>query len=366
MSGGNGNNNSIAGSIEAFLRLAGARSEHTARTYRAALGHFLAFLATQEITPDCAVADLTLDHARDFAAWLCQYRDEHDQPLRENSLALYLIALGRFLRYLIVGKRLPAVDMADYEALRDDLRTVASRQAEPLEKRLPEQAIVDALVEEARRPPTLSDEMPEGRRRRLTLAWRRDLAIVLALQSSGMRVGELVALRRGDLEHAKHGAYVAGKGKKKRFVRFSGETWAALTAYLRERSDGEAGAGLASYPLFCRHDRRAGDRRLAMTTRSVRRIVEGLADRAGIAERFHMTPHKLRHYFATRFLRETGDLALTQDALGHSSPATTRVYAQTSQGALIAAHKKIFDRPSLPRQHTLPGLGVAEEEEAEP
>jgi integrase/recombinase XerC len=363
-----GNSNAtIADNIAAFVRESGVRSEHTARTYRAALGHFLAFLATQEITPDCAVADLTLDHGRDFAIWLAQeYRDKDGQPLSERSRALYLIALGRFYHYLVTTRKLPGITTGDYEALRDYLRKTANPQAKPLEKRLPEDAIVAALVEEARRPPTLSDEMPEGRRRRLTLAWRRNLAIVLALQSSGMRVGELVSLRRGDLDYASHGAYVTGKGNKQRFVRFSNEAWAALTAYLRERSDGETGTALAGLPLFCRHDKQAGGRRLALSTNTVRTIIEDLAGRAGIAEKFNMTPHKLRHFFATKLLRATGDLALTQDTLGHASPVTTRVYAKTTRDDLVAAHKKIFDRPPLPRQHTLPGLGAAEEEEAEP
>jgi integrase/recombinase XerC len=363
---GNGNA-TIADNIAAFVRESGVRSEHTARTYRAALGHFLAFLATQEITPDCAVADLTLDHGRDFAIWLAQeYRDKDGQPLSERSRALYLIALGRFYHYLVTTRKLPGITTGDYEALRDYLRKTANPQAKPLEKRLPEDAIVAALVEEARRPPTLSDEMPEGRRRRLTLAWRRNLAIVLALQSSGMRVGELVALRRGDLDYASHGAYVTGKGNKQRFVRFSNEAWAALTTYLRERGDGETGTALAGLPLFCRHDKQAGGRRLALSTNTVRTIIEDLAGRAGIAEKFNMTPHKLRHFFATKLLRATGDLALTQDTLGHASPVTTRVYAKTTRDDLVAAHKKIFDRPPLPRQHTLPGLGAAEEEEAEP
>jgi integrase/recombinase XerC len=189
---------------------------------------------------------------------------------------------------------------------------------------------------------------------------------VLALQSSGMRVGELASLRRGDLDHSNHGAYVTGKGKKQRFVRFSREAWAALTVYLQERKDGEAGAGLAGLPVFCRHDKSASDRRLALSTHAVRAAIGELSEQAGIAGKFDMTPHKLRHFFATKLLRATGDLALTQDTLGHASPATTRIYAQTTRDDLVAAHRKIFDRPSLPWQHTLPGLGVAEEEEAEP
>jgi site-specific recombinase XerD len=344
----------IADSITTFVRESGIRSEDTARTYRAALGHFRDFLAASRsgVAPDSLVADLTLDHARDFAVWLAQdYRDKDGYPLSERSRALYYIALGRFYRSLIIARKLPAVSMDDYVALRDFLGRAAAPQAEPLERRLPEDTIVAALIEAAQQPPSdLDDKMPEGRRRRLALAWQRNLAIVLALQSSGVRVGELVALRRGDLDYATHGAYVTGKGKKQRFVRFSAEAWAAITAYLQERKDdSETGVGLSGLPLFCRHDKTAGGRRLPLSTHAVRAVVEDLAGRAGIADRFNMTPHRLRHYFATRLLRETGNLALTQDALGHSSPATTRVYAETARDDLIAAHKRVFDTSSRPQ-----------------
>jgi site-specific recombinase XerC len=66
------------------------------------------------------------------------------------------------------------------------------------------------------------------------------------------------------------------------------------------------------------------------------------ASRAGIAERFHLTPHTLRHYFATEFLSATGDLALTQYALGHASPATTRIYAKTKWEDYRRAHGRVF------------------------
>ncbi len=67
-----------------------------------------------------------------------------------------------------------------------------------------------------------------------------------------------------------------------------------------------------------------------------------LASRAEILERFHLTPHTLRHFFATEFLSETGDLALTQYALGHASPTTTRIYAQTKREDYRRAHRDVF------------------------
>ncbi|MCG3211820.1 MAG: Tyrosine recombinase XerC [Anaerolineae bacterium] len=74
----------------------------------------------------------------------------------------------------------------------------------------------------------------------------------------------------------------------------------------------------------------------------MRRLFFELATQAGISDKFQLTPHTLRHFFATTFLRETGDLALTQDALGHADPRTTRIYASTDVAHLVDAHKRLF------------------------
>jgi site-specific recombinase XerD len=206
--------------------------------------------------------------------------------------------------------------------------------------------VIQAIIQAAQTPPAAlsRDDLDERQRRRLNLVWLRDRAMVLCLYSSGMRVGELAGLRRGDLDYADHGAWVRGKGGRSRFVRFSQGAWAALMAYLDARHDGAVGGTLADKPLVCRHDRGAGDhRRLPLSTLSIERTITRLAKEAGILERFNFTPHSFRHYFATRFLRHTGDLALTQDVLGHADPGTTRVYAKTSKDQHIQAHESLFD-----------------------
>jgi integrase/recombinase XerC len=171
----------------------------------------------------------------------------------------------------------------------------------------------------------------------------RNIAIVEALLSSGMRVGELVRLERGHLLYDVKGALIKyGKGKKDREVLFSDRAWAAIRAYLGARGDGAERRRLSSLPVFSRHDRAAGGKALPLSTRSVQQMFVEIASAAGIAERFHLTPHTLRHYFATEFLSETGDLALTQYALGHASPATTRIYAKTKWEDYRRAHKRVF------------------------
>ncbi len=337
----------IIESMKAFLRIAGARSKQTSTTYQTALTHFQNYLQQHGIDPETTpVATLTLDSVREFAAWLAHdYRTAHGQPLSETSRATYMAGLEQYLYYLVAGGKLDGVTLADYTALSEQLKKMAKFRRGPIEKRLPEKEIVQAIIETVHQmPPKLKEEdLSESYRRRLTLAWLRDQAIVLTLYSSGVRVGELVSLTRHDLDYANQGAYVKGKGNKQRFVRFSQGGWEAITRYLEARHDGALGSSLDRYPVFCQHSRSAGKRRLPLSTRSVQNIIKELAERAGIIERFNITPHSFRHFFATVLLRETHDLAMTQDALGHSDPSTTRIYAQTSREALIEAHQQLFD-----------------------
>jgi site-specific recombinase XerD len=238
------------------------------------------------------------------------------------------------------------MSIQDYDTLRKALAraTKARRRVELPPDKLPSREIVEALLVEARRPVSLPDRTPPGEVRRQELARLRNIAMIEALVSSGMRVGELVRLERGHLLYEVNGAIVKyAKGKKEREVLFSQQAWDAVQVYLRLRSDGAQPRPLAHLPVFARHDRRAGSRVMPLSTRSVQDVLFQLASRAEILERFHLTPHTLRHFFATEFLSETGDLALTQYALGHASPITTRIYAQTKREDYRRAHRTVFD-----------------------
>lgn len=336
----------IEAAIEAYLSLAGINSAYTEKTYRTGLAyHFLAFLETVDLAGDSPVTALELAFIPAFITWLARdYRSpDTGQPLRDGSRALYVTAVNGFYRHLIAQGRLPFLLMSDHDAIQAVVRRSLKRERSGIARRLPEAEFVEAFLAAARQEPAMTGETPPHRQRRLTLIWQRNLAIALALHSAGMRVGELVALRRRDLDHGLQGAHIVGKGKQERFIRFSREAWQAIQAYLTARRDGDLAQGLGDHPVFCRHDRRAGDQRLPMTTRSVRNIFFQLADRAGLTGKFQLTPHTLRHFFATTFLRETGDLALTQDALGHVDPRTTRIYADPGQQQFIEAHQRMFD-----------------------
>lgn len=328
-----------------------SQSLGTARSYGTGLRHFQRYLVSQSLPPDTTdVLGLELPVATGFITWLFDYLLEEvagGQPekISEATKANYLAAVSGFYSYLIIEAQLLPMSTQEYDTLRKALTraTKTRRRADLPPDKLPSPDIVDALLDEARKPLNLPDTTPPGEVRRQELARLRNIAMIEALVSSGMRVGELVRLERGHLLHDVRGAVVKyTKGKKEREVLFSDQAWDAMHAYLRARADGAQPRPLARLPVFARHDRGAGSGVRPLSTRSVQNVLFVLASEAGILEQFHLTPHTLRHFFATEFLSETGDLALTQYALGHASPITTRIYAQTKREDYRRAHRQVF------------------------
>ncbi len=319
-----------------FLKTAGGgQSEHTFRTYRSGLAYFKFYLEeTQDWMSDRPMADLSPEMFQELPPWLFKQTYQRTErsapmPLAESTRSLYLLAVSRFLRFLVLRKRLPHFDYTEYDRIKEELAQATNVKARPIAQKIPATEIVEALVEAARVSPQIKDDASPAYRRRLMLVWRRNLAIVLALKSSGMRVGELVKLRREDLDHARQGAWVTGKGRKTRFVAFDDEAWTAIKTYLTERQDEALMVQMAQHPLFCRHDRAVrAENRLALSVRSVQNLIKQLSEQADVARKFNLSPHSLRHYFANGLLEFTGNLALVQDALGHQDPKTTRGYTK--------------------------------------
>ena len=339
----------VNGAIEVFLNeLAIGRSAKTVETYKSPLAHFRRYLTTQKLPPETtSVAALTSDHAVEFTRWL----DKKFPNMPRTTLATYLIGLARFYRFLVVDEKMLAMNADEYERLRarlSDMRGRVRSDAHLLNK-VPQDDAVERILAAAHAASPGQDQAEELRR-------LRNIAVLETLRCSGMRVSEVVGLKRGDLVREGRHAVVTGKGDKQRYVYFDDRAWTAIQNYLRARGDGgrAAGRSLAALPLFARHDRGAGNKVLSMTTNVVRKTLEKLIEKAnalgdedtGVEQDHRITPHSFRHWFATRVLARTGDLAATQDLLGHSSPATTRVYARVSADRLRAAHARVFGAAS--------------------
>ena len=164
----------------------------------------------------------------------------------------------------------------------------------------------------------------------------RDRAIIELLFSGGLRVSELVKLDRGDINLEKREFTVRGKGSKDRPIFISKSAAEHLADYLAARSD-------ALVPLFLSYSRNPGPvdtsgnyRRL--TSRSVERLIEKYARAAGITK--HVTPHTLRHSFATDLLMNGADLRSVQSLLGHADISTTQIYTHVTDAHLRDIHEK--------------------------
>jgi integrase/recombinase XerC len=182
---------------------------------------------------------------------------------------------------------------------------------------------------ERRLPRFLSAEDVSGMIER-ALGSARDRAIVELLYATGIRVGELCALDIGDLSLEEGVIRIrGGKGGKERLLPIGGKALEAIGEYLKVR-------GVGNGPLFLsRSNRRISDR-------SVRRLVKRLAEEAGLGK--DVSPHTLRHSFATHLLERGADLRSVQEMLGHSSLSTTQVYTHVTVRRLKEVYEKAHPR----------------------
>ena len=280
-----------------------AASGHTISNYRRDLFRFDSFMDSRNTELEA------VDHIfiRDFLNTL--YLDN----LEKSSISRTLSAIRSFFRFLVRGQKLA----------RNTAELVSSPQ---LPKKLP-----------ARLSETEVQSMLEASANK-TLKGLRDRAILELLYASGLRVSELVGLEEADVEWSEGLVRVLGKGRKERIVPFGRYASEALEAYRNERSL----KGLVvrdsdnKIPLFINL---RGSR---LTTRSVERLVE--CYRAHLAPGRKITPHTLRHSFATHLLENGADLRSIQELLGHANLGTTQKYTHTSVEHLRNEYRKAHPR----------------------
>ena len=162
----------------------------------------------------------------------------------------------------------------------------------------------------------------------------RDLAMIDLLASTGMRVGEMVLLNRDDLNFNERECIVLGKGSKERIVVFGNNTKEALDDYL-SRGRREVDFHNSEY-LFLNKD---GNK---LSTRYVRKIIDDIIFKASIE--MHVSPHMLRHTFATSMLNNGADLVSVKDLLGHESLNTTSIYTHVSDDKIREIYNKAHPR----------------------
>jgi site-specific recombinase XerD len=160
----------------------------------------------------------------------------------------------------------------------------------------------------------------------------RDRAILELLFSTGLRVSELVNLNRDSINLDKGEFSIRGKGQKDRPVYLSDSAKSAVLKYLKSRND-------EAEPLFVQTSKSKNPNELnRLTPRTIQRIVENYRTKAGITK--HVTPHTLRHSFATDLLSNGADLRSVQTMLGHANISTTQIYTHVTDPQLKEVHKQ--------------------------
>lgn len=233
--------------------------------------------------------------------------------LKKKTQNYYLIALRAFLKYL-ARRGIPALAPD-----RIELAKVGDRSLD--------------LITEAELKRLL--EAPKGN----TLQVLRDRAILELLFSTGLRVSELCSLPR-DIDLVSDEIAVRGKGDKVRVVFLSKEAKSAIKTYIDKRADIDE-ALFVQIGIRALNEAKKQDS-LRLSPRSIERMVKGYAIKAGISKK--VTPHVLRHTFATDLLSNGADLRSVQALLGHANIGTTQIYTHVTDKHLREVHAKFHNK----------------------
>lgn len=293
-----------------YVEIEKGNSLKTVNNYDHYISRFLDFAKISD------PSDITDDKIREFRLFLnrqsgVKVRGQSAATLKKNTQNYYLIALRTFLKYLM-KRRINSLPPD-----RIDLAKIKERSLDLIS--------VDELNRLLKAPTT---ENISGKKDD-TLKILRDKAILELFFSTGLRLSELCSLNR-DLDLSKDEFSIRGKGEKVRVVFLSNSAKDAIREYLKSRKD-------LDEPLFIQYSRN-GAKGNRLTPRSIERIVKYYAIKAGISKK--VTPHVIRHSFATDLLSNGADIRSVQMMLGHANIATTQIYTHITDRQLKDIHKK--------------------------
>lgn len=283
------------------------RSQKTIANYDHYLQRLVEFAGNRDIS------DVDAELIRKWRLWLNRLTDNQGETISKTTQNYHLIALRSFLKYL--AKR--------------DIKTMPSDKIELANVKRPKISFLDT-EEVERLIKAVPIDNPIG---------IRDRAILELLFSGGLRVSELVDINRDDINLGRREFMVRGKGQKDRPIFISEQAANWLGKFLDSRNDNYA-------PLFIHYSGSQNGLDEGMytrlTVRSVQRLVKHYAKMAGITKT--VTPHTLRHSFATDLLINGADIRSVQGLLGHANISTTQIYTHITDPQLKAVHEKFHHR----------------------
>lgn len=294
-----------------YLEIERNCSKLTIRDYKQYLSTFTDWFTNN--FPGKNIKDVNLDVVRKFRVFLTNKVDSLGRPLKKATQNYYVIAIRSFLKYLI---------KSDYEVLAPEKIDLPKTDSRSLKFLSLDQ--VKLLLNQ----PNIND-----------IKGLRDKAILETLFSTGLRVSELTKLNRQQVNFETREFGVIGKGQHPRVVFLSDSACLWLQRYLAARDDDY-------WPLFIRYSRSQEEanhgEKMRLTPRSVQRLVDYYVKKAKLP--IKISPHGLRHSFATDLLTSGADLRSVQEMLGHKNIATTQIYTHVTNLQLKKVHEKFHSR----------------------
>lgn len=291
-----------------YVEIEKGRSVKTIENYDRYLKRFLDFVKVKK--PE----EITEKQIREFRLFLNRQSGAKNglqvETMKKKTQNYYLIALRAFLKYL----------------QRQNIKTISPEKIELA--KISERSLDLITQEELKRLLQTPNEK--------SLIGKRDKAILELLFSTGLRVSELCALNKNNVDLKKDDFSIQGKGGKVRVVFLSDVAKEALQKYLDARKDFEEA-------LFIRYGKKAEigeDKRIS--PRAMQRLLKQSAIKAGITKK--VTPHIIRHSFATDLLNNGADIRSVQAMLGHASISTTQIYTHVTDTHLREIHKKFHGK----------------------
>jgi integrase/recombinase XerC len=321
--------NNLAWDFLDYLKAERGASAHTIRNYRQAFGRFILWMRRHEKNPyegeekSISWEKITTATMREYLQTFLtlspkdprfeRLRELRLMPLGRSSVLLHLSAFRSFYKFLIRRKGISTHPMKALLTPKKERRLPVFLQEQEIEKLL---------------------EAPLKMKRPRYEQWQkhRDKAILETLYSSGLRIHELTGLNRGDIDLLSDTVRVRGKGNRERIVPLGRIAIKSIQSYLDSKGEG----GRGNDPLFLGRDKNR------MSTRGVQRLLKPYLQFVGLDP--HLSPHKLRHSFATHLLNRGADLRSVQQMLGHKRLGTTQIYTHVSTERM----KKVYDE-SHPR-----------------
>jgi site-specific recombinase XerD len=301
----------LSEAIESFLEhceIEKNQSKKTLINYRHYLDRFLAFAT------DLNLSSIDLNLVKKYRVFLNRFEFRPHEPLTIKTQNYHIIALRAFLKYCI----------------KQDWKTLEPEKIEL--SKIPDRTVEYLTREELER---LFEAVDTS-----TIIGLRNRAIMEMLYSTGLRVSELSSLNRDQINLERGEFQVRGKGRKMRIVFLSERAIEWISEYLEQRDD-------AYEPLFLNHRRARKKKEGAVTMKgehrrltdyTIQEMVRRTAYEAGIVKK--VTPHVLRHSFATELLINGADIRSVQDMLGHASITTTQIYTHLTNQKLREIHEK--------------------------